>query len=154
MAHWKDYEHLLRLAALFAGGVLVFLILQAVLVPSDFGETGHYRSSALAVNRDRPIVHAGETACLECHSDVQEVRDATPHKTVRCESCHGPQASHAAGGDPPARPDVTILCARCHARSASRPRAFPQVVVREHAGEETCTGCHTPHAPGLSEVPQ
>jgi hypothetical protein len=153
MARWKDYEHLVRLAALFAAGITVFLVLQAVLVPADFGEEGHYRTSALATSRDKPRVHAGEAACVECHSDVPEVRNVAAHKGVRCESCHGPQAAHAATGEgKPSRPDAAVLCARCHSRSAARPRTFPQVVIREHAGGEVCTSCHLPHAPGLSEV--
>jgi hypothetical protein len=147
---WRDYEHLIRLALLFAGGVLVFLLLQAVLVPADFGEVGHYRTSALAANRAREPVHAGEAACLECHGDVGALRASADHQPVRCESCHGPQAAHARGEGTPARPDAAVLCGRCHARDAARPRGFPQVDPREHAGGEPCTSCHTPHAPGLS----
>jgi Cytochrome c7 and related cytochrome c len=150
MAPWKDYEHLVRLAALFAGGVLVFLLMQAVLVPADFGETGHYRSSAVTANRQRTPVYAGEVACVECHSDVVEVRAVAAHRSVRCEACHGPQAAHVGGEGIPERPDAATLCGRCHTRNAARPRAFPQVIPREHAGGEACTSCHVPHAPGLS----
>jgi hypothetical protein len=149
-ARWKDYEHLVRLAALFAGGVLVFLLLQAVLVPADFGETGHYRTSALASNRQRAPVHAGEVACAECHADIVETRAPAAHRNVRCEACHGPQAAHAGGEGVPTLPDVSSLCGRCHTRMPARPRAFPQIVPREHAGAEPCTSCHAPHAPGLS----
>lgn len=148
---WKDYQHLVRLAALFAGGVVVFLLLQAALVPADFGEAGHYRSSALAANRERAPVHAGEAACVDCHAETAEVRSTAAHRRVRCESCHGPQAAHAEGEGTPALPDAKVLCRRCHALNAARPRGFPQVVPRDHAGDEVCTSCHAPHAPGMSE---
>lgn len=146
---WKDSEHLLRLAGLFGAGILLFLGLQAVLVPADFGELGPYRTSALEANRQRPVAFAGEAACAECHADVIEARQTNRHQGVRCEACHGPQAAHAEGGPKPERPDAVSLCARCHERLAARPRAFPQVDVREHAAGERCVTCHTPHAPRL-----
>ena len=46
--------HLLRVAGLFAAGVLAFLVLQAFLVPKGFGVYGHYRAGALEENRVRP----------------------------------------------------------------------------------------------------
>ena len=42
---FKDREHLLRMAALFVAGLAAFVVLRGVLVPADFGELGHYRSS-------------------------------------------------------------------------------------------------------------
>lgn len=148
-SRWKDSEHLLRLAGLFTAGTLMFLIAQAVLVPADFGEVGHYRTGALAANRDRPLAHAGEQACVDCHADVTETRAANEHRAVRCEACHGPLASHAAGEAKAARPEATPLCVRCHGQNAARPAGFPQVNVKEHAGSETCVSCHTPHAPRI-----
>jgi predicted CXXCH cytochrome family protein len=149
-SRWKDSEHLLRMAGLFGAGTLVFLIAQAVLVPADFGEFGHYRTGALAANRLRPVSFAGQPACVDCHTDVAEAKGANQHRGVRCEACHGPQARHAATGeDKPARPDVPTLCVRCHAASPARPASFPQVNVKEHAGGDLCTSCHTAHAPRI-----
>jgi predicted CXXCH cytochrome family protein len=144
---FADYEHLLRLAALFGAGVAVFLAAQAVLVPADFGRYGHYRAGALDTAMARPLVHAGEAACAACHEDVAAARAPGAHARVRCESCHGPQAAHAAGDPPPARPDSSTLCARCHEKEPARPRAFPQVDSLEHASGERCTTCHAAHAP-------
>lgn len=149
-SRWKDSEHLLRLAALFAVGTALFLAAQAVLVPADFGELGHYRTGALAANRGRAIAFAGEKACVECHTETGEEKAGNQHRGVRCEACHGPQARHAAGeGDPPRRPNVATLCASCHTFNPARPRAFPQVRPADHAGGEACTTCHTPHAPRI-----
>jgi len=138
------------MAALFGVGILVFLIAQAVLVPADFGQFGHYRTGALAANRARPISFAGQATCVECHSDVGETKSANQHRGVRCEACHGPQARHAATGeDKPPRPDPAALCVRCHAAAPARPASFPQVDLKEHAGGELCTSCHTAHAPRI-----
>lgn len=149
-SRWKDSEHLLRLAGLFAVGTAVFLIAQAVLVPADFGQVGHYRTGALAANRARPVAFAGEPTCVSCHEDVGQTKGANQHRGVRCEACHGPQARHAASGeDKPPRPDPAVLCVRCHASEPARPVSFPQVNVKEHAGGEVCTSCHTAHAPRI-----
>jgi len=51
MKRFKDVEHLVRLAALFAAGLLVFSIARAELVPAGFGTLGHYRASAIEERR-------------------------------------------------------------------------------------------------------
>ena len=147
--------HLVRVAALFAAGVLAFLALQALLVPKGFGAYGHYRAGALEDNRARPLAYAGRGACVECHSDVWEVLQRGKHGHVRCEACHGPLGKHAE--DPSAgkavKPDSKQLCARCHAESVARPEKFPQIDVAGHAGGESCTTCHKAHDP-LDEAAQ
>jgi predicted CXXCH cytochrome family protein len=145
---FRDYEHLLRLATLFVAGTLVFFVLQAVLVPKDFGELGHYRTSAVTDNRERPLNYAGEVVCRDCHEEVRTVRSEGGHAGVRCESCHGPHALHASGEGLGRRPEPGF-CTRCHAARAARPRGFPQVDPAAHSGGEACTTCHQAHAPGL-----
>jgi len=141
--------HLVRVAALFAAGILVFLVLQALLVPKGFGVYGHYRAGALDDNRARPLMHAGRAACVDCHADVWEVLQKGKHGPVHCEACHGPLARHAE--DPSAgkavKPDPKLLCARCHQEGVARPAKFPQVDVAGHAGGESCTSCHKAHDP-------
>jgi predicted CXXCH cytochrome family protein len=141
--------HLIRVAGLFVAGVLVFLVLQALLVPEGFGVYGHYRAGAIEENRVRPVAFAGRSACVECHSDVPDAMKGGRHAAVHCEACHGPLAGHA--GDPAekkaVRPDSKELCARCHAANVARPAGFPQVEVADHMGEEACTTCHVAHQP-------
>jgi hypothetical protein len=148
---FRDAEHLIRMAAIFAGGLLAFLLARTIFVPDDFGVLGHYRLSAIDDVRARPAAYAGQKACLECHTDVGEAREAGgAHARVACESCHGPLATHAAGEGGAERPEPRTICVRCHAANGARPRAFPQVHVREHADEGPCTTCHQPHAPKIS----
>ena len=128
---FQDVEHLLRLAALFAGGFLLFIAIRWLLVPDDFGVYGHYRAGALADSRKPAPVFAGAASCADCHDDVVASRADGGHEDVRCEACHGPLARHA--DDPaaliPERPDAATLCLRCHLRDAAKPAGFPQVCV-------------------------
>jgi len=146
---FRHKGHLVRVAVLFAAGILVFLGLQALLVPRGFGAYGHYRAGALDDNRARPLAHAGRAACLDCHADVWETLQKGRHGQVRCEACHGPLARHAE--DPSlgkaVKPDPKTLCVRCHQQSVARPAKFPQIDAASHAGGEACTSCHKAHDP-------
>lgn len=148
---FKDVEHVLRLAGLFLAGVVVFVIVRAALVPDDFGVYGHYRAGALDDSMAKPVVHAGQAACADCHEDVVAMRAASGHAKVACEGCHGPAASHIEAPDErkPFRPDGRELCARCHAANTGKPRWYRTVAVQEHAGDEKCITCHQPHAPRI-----
>ncbi len=148
-----DYTHLLRMAALFAVGVAAFVILRWAMVPADFGVYGHFRAGALQDNMAHPIRFAGQAACLDCHTDIGEIRAKGRHAGVACEACHGPLARHAAdpGTVTPEKPDPRKTCLICHTMSASKPHGFPQVDVAEHAPEGPCTACHEqPHNPKIS----
>jgi len=148
----SDYVHLVRMAGLFVVGITAFLVLRWLMVPPDFGELGHYRAGALKDNMARPIVFAGQAACIECHGDVAEVRAKGRHARVSCESCHGALAGHAAGPNDikPVKPDPRKTCIICHTASISKPKSFPQVVPAEHAPEGSCAECHVVHNPKLS----
>ena len=65
----KEAAHLIRLAALFAAGVLLFLFVRQMMVPAGFGRYGHFRAGALEDIRARPIAFAGRAACEACHDD-------------------------------------------------------------------------------------
>ena len=149
---FKDYEHILRMAALFAFGITAFFVLRAAMVPKDFGVYGHYRAGALQDNMNRPVKHAGHAACIECHGDVQEKRAPGKHARIGCEACHGALASHAAdpGAAKVVRPDSRGTCLNCHTARPSKPEGFPQIVPADHAPEGACTGCHAAHDPKIS----
>ena len=147
-----EYTHLIRMAGLFAAGIVAFLLLRWMMVPADFGQLGHYRTGALADNMARPLKFAGQAACVECHTDIAEVRAKGRHAHVACESCHGALAAHAENPDGviPKRPDPRKTCIICHTASISKPKSFPQVVPAEHAPEGSCAACHAVHNPKLS----
>lgn len=152
MSRFRDREHLVRMAVLFAAGIAVFVVMRVVLVPADFGEYGHYRAGALADNASVVPVYAGRDACADCHEDVVASRQGSLHAQVGCEACHGALGAHAAdpGEVQPVLLEATPLCLHCHARSVARPASFPQVDAEEHAGGDPCTDCHLPHHPEIS----
>jgi uncharacterized CHY-type Zn-finger protein len=140
------------MAGLFLVGITAFVVLRWLMIPAGFGELGHYRPGALKDNMARPIVYAGQAACVECHTDVAELRAKGRHAHVSCESCHGALEAHAAdpNGVKPVRPDPRKTCIICHTASMSKPKTFPQVVPAEHAPEGSCAECHVVHNPKIS----
>jgi transcription elongation factor Elf1 len=158
MSRFKDVEHLLRVAAVFAVGIALFVAVRAILVPRSFGEYGHYRGNAIAEIAAQPVVFAGHQTCEACHSDVAAVKSKGKHVTVNCEACHGALEKHAddPGTVQPPKLDTALLCVRCHEVNGARPKNFPQIVAKEHdPAELPCETCHQPHSPlmGLEAKP-
>lgn len=145
----RNAGHLIRVLALLAVGVIVFLVVRRLVVPAGFGQYGHFRPAALGEIRARPVKFAGHAACEACHSDVADTKSKGKHSGVACEACHGPLASHAEdpGSVIPKLPDPAVLCVRCHEANASKPKTFPQVVSADHSGGAPCNVCHQPHNP-------
>ena len=151
MANLKDAGHLFRMAAVFAVGIVLFLVLRAIFVPKTFGQYGHYRAAAIADVASKPVIFAGHQACESCHTDVLDVKSKGVHAHVACESCHGPLAKHADNPTAlqPPHIDVAVLCVRCHEANIAKPKTFPQVVSADHSGGVVCDICHKPHSPKI-----
>jgi predicted CXXCH cytochrome family protein len=147
----RDSGHLIRPALVLLAGLGFFLLVRSAVIPKAFGQYGHYRPAALDLNRQKPLVFAGQGTCIECHDDQAKTRAAGKHAHVACEACHRAQAAHAADplGLKPTLPDIATLCARCHEKDAAKPKTFPQVVTAEHSGGVLCNACHQPHNPHL-----
>ena len=145
----RDAEHLFRLAGVFAALLVVFLVARAILIPTSFGVYGHYRAAALEEVRARGITFAGRTACLDCHEEIDTLKKTGKHAALGCEACHGPQQAHAidAGSVVPQKPDAKTLCLVCHMENLAKPKGFPQIDPKEHAGDDSCVTCHNPHHP-------
>ncbi|HUJ29879.1 MAG TPA: multiheme c-type cytochrome [Candidatus Acidoferrum sp.] len=157
MNRFKDAEHLLRVVAVFAVGILIFVVLRAFLVPRSFGEYGHYRGNAITEMAGQPLAFAGNESCETCHTDVVAVKTGGKHAGVHCEACHGALGKHAddPGTVQPPKLDTAVLCVRCHGVNGARPKDFPQVVAAEHSAGLSCETCHQPHNPmkGLGAKP-
>ena len=168
-------QHVFRVGVVLGVGLVAFLIARSAAIPSDFGVFGYYRAGALDDNRALPIVHAGRTACVECHDGIYDppeldvevparlvaatkpldpARD-NKHFKLNCEACHGPLQKHVADEDKAiAVPKVASdhLCLGCHRKVAGRPGFQPQVVPAVHSNDvgkddNGCAGCHKPHWP-------
>jgi hypothetical protein len=151
-ARFADYQHVLRIAVVFVAGVVLFLVWRSWMVPEDFGVYGHYRAGAIAEAASQTPVFSGQASCIDCHSDVQEVRAAGRHAQVTCEACHGPLGIHARGETDvaPIRPSNRGVCLGCHIDRPGMPVSFPKIIVNEHSESGPCTDCHKSHAPGIS----
>ncbi len=85
-------------------------------------------------------------ACVECHSDLQDVKDF-PHaeklSPVRCSLCHEDAAEelngsvHDVSGGP-----ISVSCKDCHGTHHILPRADTASSVFSINLPETCEGCH------------
>jgi hypothetical protein len=150
-ASFADYQHVLRLAGVFALAIAAFLAWRWWMVPSDFGTYGHYRAGAIADAATRPSHYAGQAACVTCHDDVRQVRATGRHAQIACEACHGALGPHARGETDaaPIRPSSRGVCLTCHTARLGMPAAFPKVIVNEHSEAGPCTDCHKSHAPGF-----
>jgi len=153
MVPLKDIAHLLRMAAVFLVGLILFLFLRSAFIPKSFGRYGHFRGDAIAEITARPIAYAGHQTCEGCHPEEADTKSKGVHAYVNCESCHGPLAKHA--DDPasvtPKLPDVATLCFRCHSENIAKPQGFPQVNANEHSGGQLCNTCHQPHSPAITQ---
>lgn len=113
-----------------------------------------------------------ERRCLTCHGQPDTL-GAGLHGGVRCESCHGPSASHVESMQPgsqtqaPALPEKLTpaksieVCAQCHTGLSAVNHADPipgdllvssQVPAlrnsecfKQSGGAISCTDCHDPH---------
>jgi hypothetical protein len=149
---FRDYQHVLRMAAVFTVGLATFLFWRSWMVPADFGTLGHFRAGAIVEASARTPRFAGQASCVSCHDEAQQVRATSSHATVSCEACHGPLGDHARGESDaaPIRPSTRATCLTCHTSRVGMPAAFPRIIPREHAESGPCTDCHTAHAPAIS----
>jgi hypothetical protein len=140
---------ILRLVLLTLGVAGSYAAARMILVPKSFGEHGWFRGAALTEVAAAKPVYSGMKSCDECHEDILKKVAKYEHKTVSCESCHGPAKAHA--GDPDVKtPKVKFAdsdCLRCHQSSPSRPTWLKQVEPAEHFRGDKCVGCHIPHQP-------
>jgi len=142
---------ILRLLVLTLAIAGSYFVARAVLKPACFGQYGWYRGDALGEIASLPASYAGKAACEECHDAVVEKKAKSKHKTISCESCHGPNGEHA---DNPATETKKItdpkFCLRCHQANPSKPVKFPQIDPAEHFSDLKCGECHLAHAPSES----
>lgn len=138
-------------AILVAGFAVAVLVLGAVF-STFYAEYGFHPAQNARSWAALTPVYADSALCQRCHQPEFTPWVASPHRTVVCESCHGPLAAHAAETSPAAPAGSVVLarvpetiCVACHEKATGRPAAFPQVDLARHYAGASCLTCHDPH---------
>lgn len=151
----KVPDQVVRIAVIFAIAITGLLVARRQFIPESFGEIGHYRADAVDLVASREVHYAGWQACVICHPDQAETKLGSYHRTLSCETCHGPAQNHA--GNPMEHKPVVErkrgACLSCHKYLPSRPTGFPQVLELQHNPMQSCAKCHNPHDPTPPHVP-
>jgi cytochrome c553 len=143
-------KHVVRLVSLIAVALVLAVIAKVLLTPESFGKFGFYRASSVVEIAGLEPVYQTPSYCKPCHADRYAEWSASNHKSVICETCHGPAQGHPQNGKLPTPKDSARLCALCHQAMAGRPQAQPQVQVAVHSGGQQCVVCHNPHSPKIA----
>lgn len=157
MSEPSPRSHIYRLGIVLAAGFLVSLMLMKLSEPANWNSRDWYRSDALEELKELPLIYGGNEACAVCHEEKIEVVKTFRHRTLSCESCHGPLANHVEGkqkiADAYVEDEGSWQCLNCHKELVSKARDFPQFSrerTREHIlikPGAPCTSCHNAHDP-------
>ena len=150
------FTHLYRLGALLLAFIVTFLVIKQLATPSSWNYEVWYRGDSLIESAKKPMLHGGNDSCQACHEDIVMKVKRKRHKTLSCEGCHGPLATHVRGDEKIA--DAKVInqsrwqCLNCHNALISKPRGFPQFTnaVEKHTTiieGEVCLKCHDAHDP-------
>jgi hypothetical protein len=148
--HFFIPPQLKRLALAFTIFISAFLIIRHFLVPETFGQYGFYRGASLGEIEQTPVKYAGQKMCLECHQDIDDLKQQDVHSDVSCESCHGPGQKHSENGDTTLleKPVSRESCGMCHSKNAAKKKeAIFQINLKEHYIDKKCIECHNHHRP-------
>ena len=151
-------KHLIRAGALLAA-VLIFVlvVLRLMPVPAFLADYGFHPKNAEENTEEwatLPIQYIQSSVCADCHQDKYGLWEKGNHRTVNCESCHGPARPHLETRALPVVDTSREFCGLCHAKLISRPSSFPQVDMNGMGGQEKCVTCHDPHDPRAGMPPQ
>ncbi len=143
--------HLKKAFTLLAIAIVAFIFVRSLAVPESFGKYGWYRGDSIIEGRNFPLEHAVSASCGEedCHKTLYSIWVNAGHKTVNCETCHGPSEKHVTNVRimPEPANDTREFCGLCHFKRAARPSDFPQIDPATHGEDLKCAYCHNPHKP-------
>jgi len=149
-------EQVTRLLVVFALFIGAVLFVRIFLVPPALKEMGYHRVSTIERVAAQEIKYVGSEACSDCHDEEPQLLEASRHRDLSCETCHGPARSHVE--DPftakPRAPRERKFCPQCHAFNPSRPTGFPQINPQAHNPLRPCITCHAAHDPSPPEPPR
>jgi hypothetical protein len=144
-------DHVKRVVLLLVLVIIATAVVRTASVPESFGKYGHYRADSVGEIMNLSMEFADSQTCgsEECHPSAYNIWIDGGHKTVNCETCHGPAAAHSEDTSIPVESNISrAFCAKCHHKMPARPEHFRQVNTSEHAADfKWCVECHNPHKP-------
>jgi cytochrome c553 len=143
-------KHVVRLLSLMAAVLVIAGFAKWLFTPDSFYQFGHYRASSVTEIASLEPVYQSASYCQGCHTERHAQWSASNHKSVTCETCHGPAKGHPQNGKLPIPADSVRLCALCHEATAGRPPTQPQVQIAEHSAGQQCVVCHNAHSPKIA----
>lgn len=162
MSSPSSRSHLYRLGAVLILGFAGFLVVKALATPASWNFEDWYREDSLKDIASLSMVYGGNESCKTCHADEHQEIQEFQHKSLSCESCHGPLADHVRNGKKTAAAKVddgsNWQCMNCHENLITRKLVnnrtdFPLFRVdrvpehEEVAKGLLCLSCHNPHDP-------
>jgi hypothetical protein len=149
-------EQIRRIAV--ATGLIAVVVIAGrfVVIPRSYFSHAAHVDSTIVREAAKPIAFAGAALCAECHTDIDQVKSASYHRGLACETCHGPSVKHTEDPESvkPYAPRDRAFCPVCHAYDAARPTGFPQIDPAAHNPGPPCITCHNPHDPVPPETPR
>ena len=108
------------------------------MLPDSWGQFGYYRGAYVDQEAHKQMKYGTNQSCIECHSEVNELKSHSSHQRLSCEMCHAPVSEHIKEGkkfaDMPTRqgePQIE-LCLSCHQKTVGRPEKFPYDRSQKH----------------------
>lgn len=158
-------SHAWRPLFVVIGMIILFLVVRAFIVPSDFkAKNGDYKYQWHRIGNEEEwknfkVKHQGRDYCKDCHSLQYSKIVASKHALVQCENCHDPAIEHPVNPQKLKIDKSRELCLRCHARLPYRPVNYAELSSgpiqlkmqdpEQHNPGVECTVCHDVHAAGF-----
>lgn len=163
--------HIYRLVFIITVASIALMNLKNFAVPTDWDKQLWYRPTALSELQQLPLRFGGNESCKgsNCHEVITNQQTAKEshqakltqlqgslHKTLACESCHGPLYDHVKGDRKVADANRVRArhCFQCHGPLPGREtkikpfsEEFQLHKIMQVTAQRTCTDCHNPHAP-------
>lgn len=151
----KIPEQIRRLSIVIVVVVAGVAVARYVVLPSSLVDTRLHRKATVQREVAKNIRFAGAAVCGTCHGEQADKKRAGYHKTLSCETCHGPAQAHIENPSiKPSKPSTRSFCVSCHGYDPSRPTGFPQINPVLHNPVKFCANCHNPHDPVPPQVPR
>ncbi len=87
--------------------------------------------------------------CGACHADIARTKAISPHRSLKCTTCHKTKEEHKTMPRSflSTIPTTSEFCGTCHSEDAGSDEQIPRVDLAVHGEGYFCGQCHYPHFP-------